>query len=63
MKPSVHPLATSHQPSFITASGDTDILMVVAITVLASAVLALVLLSVLQALQFAAAIRDDEIAV
>jgi hypothetical protein len=38
MNPPVHPAATSHHPSFITAPGETDVLMVVAGLVLLLAI-------------------------
>jgi hypothetical protein len=38
MESPVHPAATSHQPSFITAPGETDVLMVVAAVVLLLAI-------------------------
>src|SRR5262245_45510670 len=39
MEASPHPVATHHLPSFITAPGETDVLMVVMVAVLALSVL------------------------
>jgi hypothetical protein len=39
MADSLHPAATHHLPSFITASGDTDVLMVIMAIILVAAVL------------------------
>lgn len=39
MPAAVHPLATEHLPFFITAPGDTDVLMVVGVLTLVAAVL------------------------
>ena len=44
MADSMHPVATQHLPSFITAPGETDVLMVVMAVVLVVAVLAVGLL-------------------
>jgi len=40
VNPAAHPLATEHLPSFITAPGETDVLMVVMVVVLVVSVLA-----------------------
>ncbi|MGA0563511.1 hypothetical protein ACO2RV_13790 [Ancylobacter sp. VNQ12] len=39
MSPAMHPLATEHLPFFITAPGDTDVLMVVGVVTLVGSVL------------------------
>lgn len=39
MPAATHPLATEHLPFFITAPGDTDILMTIAVVTLVGAVL------------------------
>lgn len=39
MSPAMHPLATEHLPFFITAPGDTDVLMVVGVLTLVGSVL------------------------